>query len=173
MKPEVVDSLAKYASPTVDAFFRSQDEARRKAATTSLATAHGPYPGDFTGVPKLTYNTHPDELPNPGEVVWAWVPFADNNSVGKDRPVLIVSREAKPGRPSETKWLLGLPLTSVDHEDSLCIGSGGWDVRQRESFVRLDRIIRVDPRRVRRIGGQLDEKTFWAVAANLRRHRKN
>ena len=162
-------------SPGLDAFFRRRDDAKRRTARTSLATASGPYPGDFTGLPDLTYDPHPNRLPDPGEVVWAWVPFEDDVTHGKDRPVLIIGRESvKP-----VAWLLGLPLSSVDHDDARpdakqhweSIGRGVWDAKARESFVHLDRIIRVDPRRVRRIGGQVAEDIFWAVANCLRRYR--
>ena len=34
----------------------------------------GSYPGDFTGNPSITYAPHNDELADPGEVVWTWVP---------------------------------------------------------------------------------------------------
>ena len=31
-----------------------------------------------------------DGEPDPGEVVWAWVPYEDDPAQGKDRPVLVV-----------------------------------------------------------------------------------
>ena len=31
-----------------------------------------------------------DGEPDPGEVVWAWVPYEDDPSQGKDRPVLLL-----------------------------------------------------------------------------------
>ena len=155
------------ASSAVDAFFSRRDDERRRAAAI--------YPGDYDGLPALTYAPHPGRLPDPGEVVWAWVPYEDDVSLGKDRPTLIIGRE------TGTKWLLGLPLSSVDHDADErqeasqhryweSIGSGVWDVKRRESFVRLDRIVRIDPKRVRRIGGQVSAEVFWAVAAGLRRH---
>ena len=170
MKPQVASALAEYANPVVDAFFNRRDEQRRRAGQTRPS-----YPGDYKGLPTLTFDPHPGDLPDPGEVVWAWIPFEDDFSVGKDRPTLIISRE--PG----TKWLLGLPLSSVDHDADLHqeakqhrywenIGRGVWDAKGRESFVRLDRIVRVDPKRVRRIGGAVTEEIFWAVAAGLRRN---
>ena len=30
---------------------------------------------------------------DPGEVVWAWVPFEDDPGQGKDRPVLVIARD--------------------------------------------------------------------------------
>jgi hypothetical protein len=103
-------------------------------------------------------------------VVWTWVPFEDDRSRGKDRPVLVIGREGR--------WLLALMLTSKDHDRDAAqeaaagrrwidIGAGGWDPRRRPSEVRLDRVLRVDPRSVRRQGATLDRRTFDAVAAAL------
>ena len=39
-----------------------------------------------------SYAPEPDGQPDPGEVVWGWVPFEDDPSQGKDRPVLLVGR---------------------------------------------------------------------------------
>lgn len=160
MKPGVADYLARYSSPAVEQFFEKRSDAMRHAAE-----ANGPYPGDFTkNLPPLHYDTHQDALPDAGEVVWAWVPFDGNREAGKDRPVLVIAREAGTG------WLLGLPLSSVEHKSSAqwaSIGCGAWDVRGRESFVQLDRIVRVA--RVRRIGGRVPEATFIAVVSLLKR----
>ena len=40
-----------------------------------------------------TYSPELDGEPDPGEVVWAWVPYEDDPSQGKDRPVLVIGRE--------------------------------------------------------------------------------
>src|SRR5579859_6696762 len=34
-----------------------------------------------------------DGLPDPGEIVWTWVPYEEHDGRGKDRPVLLVARE--------------------------------------------------------------------------------
>ena len=34
-----------------------------------------------------TYAPENDGQPDPGEVVWAWVPYEDDPTLGKDRPV--------------------------------------------------------------------------------------
>ena len=39
-----------------------------------------------------TYAPEIDGEPDPGEVVWAWVPYEDDPSQGKDRPVLVLGR---------------------------------------------------------------------------------
>lgn len=149
---------------------------RRRGPETSKAS--GPeskgYPGDFRGRVKPSYEPLPDELPDPGEVVWMWVPYEEDHSKGKDRPVLLIGRDGP--------WLLGLQLTSKDHDRDaaqearagrywLDIGVGGWDRRGRESEVRVNRVLRVDPDQVRRIGARLDEKTFNKVAREVAKHR--
>lgn len=109
---------------------------------------------------------------DPGEVVWAWVPYEDDPSRGKDRPALIVARDGP--------WLLAVPLTSRDHDRDAAqearagrhwvdVGSGAWDRAGRPSEARVDRIVRLDPRAVRREGATLDRHTFQVVAAAIRR----
>jgi hypothetical protein len=136
-----------------------------------VAVPHPGYPGDYRGVPTLLYAPHPDGLPDPGEVVWTWVPFEEDHTQGKDRPVLLVGRDGR--------WLLGLMLTSKDHDRDAAqeahwgrrwvdIGVGAWDRQGRPSEVRVDRILRVDPATVRREGAVLDRARFDTVAAAVR-----
>lgn len=131
------------------------------------------YPGDYRGLPRVTYDPHPGTLPDPGEVVWTWVPYEEDHTQGKDRPVLLVGRDGD--------WLLALPLTSEDHDADAAqeaaegrywmdIGKGSWDVQGRPSEVRLNRVIRVDPRGVRRVSGRLSQATFERVAGGMREH---
>ena len=47
------------------------------------------------------------------------------------------------------------------------IGSGAWDSQGRPSEVRLDRIIRLDPRSIRREGAVMDRSVFALVAAEF------
>ena len=142
---------------------------RRKPArrrTYAPPRPHGPYPGDFRGTVALEYSPNPNGKADPGEVVWTWVAFQEDPSKGKDRPVLIIGRDGT--------WLLGLMLTSKDHNNQsrhnanwLDIGTGAWDRHRRPSEVRLDRIIRIDPRAVRREGATVPRSTFDAVARSL------
>jgi hypothetical protein len=126
--------------------------------------------GDFEGRFDIEYSPEIDGQPDPGEVVWTWVPFEDDSRQGKDRPVLLIGRDGE--------WLLGLMLTSRDHDRDaaseahwgrywLDIGSGDWDRRGRPSEVRLDRIIRVDPAAVRREGAILPYSTYQEVSRSL------
>ncbi len=135
-------------------------------------TGHRTYPGDFHGVPAIAYAPKPDGQPDPGEVVWTWVPFEEDNSIGKDRPVLLVGTDGD--------WLLGVMLTSQDHDrdagqerragrEWVDIGSGGWDRSGRPSEVRVNRIIRVDPEAIRREGAVLPQPRFDEVAEAIRR----
>ena len=64
-----------------------------------------------------TYAPKPDGRPDPGEVVWAWVPYEDDSSQGKDRPVSWDSE----GRPSEvrTNRLIRLDPTSIRREGAV------------------------------------------------------
>lgn len=131
------------------------------------------YPGDFEGHVDPVYDPHPDGLPDPGEIVWTWVPYEEDFTKGKDRPVLLIGRD--------DPWLLGLQVTSQDHDrDAVAearegrfwedIGAGDWDNRRRPSEVRVNRLIRIDPSAVRRIGAVLDEETFKRVAREVRKH---
>ncbi len=103
---------------------------------------------------------------DPGEIVWGWVPYEEDYSQGKDRPVLIVGRAEG--------WLLGLMLTSKDKNNSnqqnpdyMDIGTGGWDRERRPSEVKLDRIIRLNDQSVRREGAILDRERFSNVVNAL------
>ena len=128
------------------------------------------YPGDHTGPLDAVYDPHPDGRPDPGEVVWTWVPYEEDHTRGKDRPVLLVGRDGP--------WLLALPLTSKDHDRDAAqeagegrhwvdVGSGGWDRQGRPSEARLDRVVRVDPDTVRREGAVLGAERFAEVARAL------
>ena len=113
-----------------------------------------------------------DGEPDPGEVVWGWVPYEDDPAQGKDRPVLLIGRNGE-------QWL-GLMLTSKDHdrdaEDEarygrhwMDVGTGGWDREGRPSEVRLDRLLVLEGAAIRREGAALDRATFDAVVAEARR----
>ncbi len=119
----------------------------------------------------MVYSPQPDGLPDPGEIVWTWVPYEEDHSRGKDRPVLLVGHDGP--------WLLALPLTSKDHDRDVAqearagrnwtdIGTGDWDREGRPSEVRVDRVLRIDPDGVRREGAVLDEGRFLEVADAVR-----
>ena len=115
---------------------------------------------------RLRYAPHQDGLPDPGEVVWAWVPFEEDPSQGKDRPVLVIGEEGD--------RLLALQLTSRDHDvdaaqehrdgrEWMDVGTGAWDAQRRPSEVRLNRLLRIERDGVRREGAALPQAMFEAV----------
>ncbi|NKX49314.1 type II toxin-antitoxin system PemK/MazF family toxin [Arthrobacter deserti] len=131
------------------------------------AQLSSPYAGDFHGRAAVSYAPDPDGDPDPGEVVWTWVPFEEDYSQGKDRPVLLVGRSGQ--------RLLALMLTSRDRNngsgrdaDYLDVGSGPWDSKGRPSEVKLDRILQIDPRDIRREGADMGRAASERVAAALR-----
>lgn len=163
--------LARIVGRTLGRVGHTRRGARSPAATQTGETA---YPGDFQGTPKISYAPNPGNgiVADPGEIVWTWVPYEEDHSQGKDRPVLVIGRDRR--------WLLALPLSSKDHDRDATaqaeagrrwkdIGSGPWDNRGRASEVRVDRILRIDPARVRRQGAVLDQTRFDQVAAAVQR----
>ncbi|GAA1642239.1 type II toxin-antitoxin system PemK/MazF family toxin [Georgenia ruanii] len=123
------------------------------------------------GLPALAYAARHDDQPDPGEVVWTWVPYDDDPDQGKDRPVLVLAREGA--------GLVVAQMTSQDHDKDAAdearwgrrwidVGSGAWDARGRPSEVRLDRLLWVDPEAVRRQGAALAPARFAEVTRALR-----
>jgi hypothetical protein len=110
----------------------------------------------------IQYNPDLDGDADPGEVVWTWVPWEEDPTQGKDRPVVIVGRRAK--------LLIGVPLTSKHHDDRnhISVGSGPWDRSGRPSYAVLDRVLEVDPNQVRREGAILGRVQFDRIVAGLR-----
>ena len=112
---------------------------------------------------------------DPGEVVWAWVPYEDDPSQGKDRPVLVLAREGT--------VLTCLYMTSKDHdrdaEDEarwgrywMDVGTGDWDSQGRPSEIRLDRLLALQDSEVRREGAAMERTMFDAVVAAAREHQQ-
>jgi hypothetical protein len=147
---------------------RLSDVARHPTRRTGRRRSPAPAPA----VPDVEYRPRADDRPDPGEIVWAWVPFDEGDGRGKDRPVLVIGR-----RDGD---LLGLQLSSKDHdldaEDEARhgriwtdIGTGPWDPQRRPSEVRLDRLLVLAPADVRREGAALDRRRFDRVVADARR----
>jgi len=113
---------------------------------------------------RVVYAPDLDGAADPGEVVWAWVPFEEDARRGKDWPLLVVGRAGGE--------LLGLMLSSQHKRDGepgwVAIGSGAWDREGRESFVRLDRVLEVAENGIRREGAVLPRDRFERVAEELR-----
>jgi hypothetical protein len=115
------------------------------------------------GPVRMSYSPRTDGAPDPGEVVWTWVPYEEHDGRGKDRPVLVVAVE-----PGGT--YLGVQLTSKDHDgegDYVSIGAGGWDGEHRPSWVVLDRVLRVHEHGMRREASALPREVFVEVEQRL------
>ena len=143
--------------------------ASTRSASTASASDGSDYPGDYRGMIDFEYSPSLDGDADPGEIVWTWVPFEEDHSQGKDRPVLLVGRDGE--------YLLALMMTSKDHNNRehadsnyLDIGSGPWDPQGRASEVKLNRVIRVRPDAMRREGAIMPEDTFRLIERAWTRH---
>ncbi len=143
--------------------------ASTRSASTASASAGSDYPGDYRGMIDFEYSPSLDGDADPGEIVWTWVPFEEDHSQGKDRPVILVGRDGE--------YLLALMMTSKDHNNRehadsnyLDIGSGPWDPQGRASEVKLNRVIRVRPDAMRREGAIMPEDTFRLIERAWTRH---
>lgn len=138
-------------------------------ASSTGASNGSDYPGDYRDMINFEYSPSLDGDADPGEIVWTWVPFEEDHSQGKDRPVLLVGRDGE--------YLLALMMTSKDHNNRehadpnyLDIGSGPWDPQGRASEVKLNRVIRVRPDAMRREGAIMPEDTFRLIERAWTRH---
>ncbi len=149
----------------------------RSAARSVLALLRRPAPPTVgrpapRTAPDVEYRPRDDDAADPGEIVWAWVPYDEGDGRGKDRPVLVIGRRGE--------RLLGLMLSSQDHDRDAAdearfgriwtdLGTGAWDERGRPSEVRLDRLLELPADAVRREGAALDRARFDRVVAEARR----
>ena len=111
MSNALLSALGRILGDAVRAWSRDQKRASSRVAPTPsrTGTPHtDAYPGDFSGMPTVSYTPVPGKTADPGEVVWTWVPYEEDHSQGKDRPVLVIGRDGG--------WLLCLQLTSQDHD---------------------------------------------------------
>lgn len=140
-----------------------KSSAPKPSAPASTGASDGSdYPGDYRDMINFEYSPSLDGDADPGEIVWTWVPFEEDHSQGKDRPVILVGRDGE--------YLLALMMTSKDHNNRehadpnyLDIGSGPWDPQGRASEVKLNRVIRVRPDAMRREGAIMPEDTFRLI----------
>ena len=130
------------------------------AGRSTVSEAHA-----GTGGIAVSYAPKLDGDADPGEVVWTWVPYEDDPTQGKDRPVLILGWDGD--------RLAGVQLSSKDHgsrtdaHEWVPIGTGGWDRQARPSYVDAARLLRLDPAQVRREGAALLEDRFQEVLARV------
>ena len=112
----------------------------------------------------LGYAPTRDGAPDPGEVVWTWVPYEENDGRGKDRPVVVVAADG-------AERFLAVQLTSKPHggdRDYVALGSGAWDGEGRPSWAKLDRVFVVHASGMRREASSLDAERYETVARALR-----
>jgi PemK-like, MazF-like toxin of type II toxin-antitoxin system len=132
---------------------------RSTAPPAKGAGASDVHDGDY----RFEYAPELDGDPDPGEVVWTWVPYEDDPRQGKDRPVAIIGRHGRN--------LLGVALTSKDKHSQfqVPVGTGPWDRQGRPSYAKVDRLLDVDPGKVRREGAILGRSHHDEVVAAVRR----
>ncbi|WP_258133336.1 type II toxin-antitoxin system PemK/MazF family toxin [Microbacterium sp. MYb64] len=114
---------------------------------------------------RVAYAPHRDGAPDAGEIVWTWVPYAERDGRGKDRPVLVIATQS-------AERVYAVKLTSKSHDgdrDFLSLGSGPWDGQGRESWVDIDQLYSVHVSGVRREAAALDRNRFERVASVLER----
>lgn len=164
-------SSTRTSSSTPSPSRNTSDSSRQYDDAAPGSWERGGYPGDYParssqGV-AAAYAPNPNGAADPGEVVWAWVPYEEDYSRGKDRPVLVIGRDGE--------YLLGLMLTTKDRDNSvrhnpgyIDVGTGGWDSKGRPSEAKLDRVIRLRQDGIRREGAVLSRETYDDVAQAMR-----
>ncbi|MDY7544089.1 MULTISPECIES: type II toxin-antitoxin system PemK/MazF family toxin [unclassified Cryobacterium] len=113
---------------------------------------------------RLDYRPTRNASPDPGEIVWTWVPFEERDGRGKDRPVVVVAALGAGA-------VLAVQLTSKDrtgHPDYVALGVGDWDRTGRSSWVNIDRIFAVQPSGMRREAALVDSARYARIASALR-----
>lgn len=119
---------------------------------------------EYAGRVQLEYAPELDGDPDPGEIVWAWVPYQDDPEVGKDRPLVVI------GRIDQAGTVACLMLSSRDREGErgwVLLGSGAWDAERRESWVRVDRLLAVPHDGIRREGAVLQKDRFLRLLRDV------
>ncbi|WP_243074831.1 type II toxin-antitoxin system PemK/MazF family toxin [Microbacterium sp. SS28] len=127
----------------------------------SATTAVEPPPADGL---RIAYAPDHDGDPDAGEIVWTWVPYAENDGRGKDRPVLVIGR-------ADGSRVFAVRLTSKSHDgdrDFLALGAGPWDTQGRPSWVDIEQLYSVHGDGMRREAAALDPERFHHVARALR-----
>jgi hypothetical protein len=143
---------------------RTADEIRRRSRrpSTQRESGRGTLPPE--GVVHIEYSPRIDGDPDPGEVVWTWVPYEEDPTQGKDRPVIVIGRRGD--------RLVGVPLTTKrdEREAQIAVGAGDWDPKRRPSYARIWRMLDVDPGDTRREGAVLDRIHFEEVVGAVDRY---
>lgn len=126
---------------------------------TETVEVHPPHASEL----RITYSPQRDGAPDAGEVVWTWVPYAENDGRGKDRPVLVIAKASH-----DRVYAVKLTSKAKDGDrDFLSIGSGPWDQQGRPSWVDIDQVYSVHVDGLRREAAPLDLTRFARVAQAL------
>lgn len=123
---------------------------------------------NYRGRVSPDYAPQADGDPDPGEIVWAWVPYEEDDRIGKDRPLVVI------GRGEQQRQFVGMMLSSQDHAGDrgwVSLGSGAWDRDGRESWVRVDRPLGIEDGAVRREGAVLQRDRFLELLDKARQER--
>ena len=150
VKDRVRDVIAKGREVT------KRTTGRKPARTSDERQAADPVVVEYT--PAI------DGDPDPGDVGWSWVPYEEDPTQGKDRPVIVIGRRGN--------TLVGIPLTTKpdDREMQVEVGTGDWDPKRRPSYARIWRMVDVDAAGMRREGAVLPRDRFDRVIAAVERH---
>ncbi len=144
--PSIRDRLRDVVDKGRDAAKRTTERARGGARPPAAK------PPDSTVT--VEYTPALDGDPDPGDVVWVWVPYEEDPTQGKDRPVVLIGRRREA--------LVGIPLTTKQHDNEaqVEVGTGDWDPKRRPSYARIWRMLDVDPAAMRREGAVLERDRF-------------
>ena len=127
----------------------------RERNTGKVERRHQPTARPVPSELQIQYTPQIDGDPDPGEVVWTWVPFEEDETLGKDRPVVIIGRRGD--------VLSGVALTTRQHDGVVEVGTGEWDSRHRTSYAKVDRLLDINSDAVRREGAILNRRQFDEV----------
>jgi mRNA-degrading endonuclease toxin of MazEF toxin-antitoxin module len=111
----------------------------------------------------ISYEPLPDGKPDPGEVIWVWIPYEEDPTVGKDRPAVAVGWV--PSTPEDDVAVV--PLTSKWRSGQVSVGLGSWDGGRKRSYAKVDQLYVVNRNDVRREGSSLPKPVFDTVVRAL------
>lgn len=112
------------------------------------------------------YAPERDGTPDPGEVVWTWVPYVEQDGRGKDRPVLIIARV-------NSTEVAGCYLSTKEHRGFVHVGTGAWDSQGRPSYLNPERVLLVSDDGMRREGAIMPQAQFDRVINSLQSFYRN
>ncbi|MDR0959950.1 MAG: type II toxin-antitoxin system PemK/MazF family toxin [Propionibacteriaceae bacterium] len=169
----LLGAVASGAAKAARTLLRRRSPITASASAGSTTAAPSARSGELTGAPTITYAPKTGSKPDPGEVVWAWVPYEEDASQGKVRPVLLIGREGED--------FAGVMFSSVNHHQDAAqeasegrywvkVGKGAWDSKGRASYARVDRVLRIDPETIDGRAEKLDKSRFTKVTDAVLKH---